>query len=340
MRTRHAVTGISLALVLLAMIFVGGVAGYIVIEGWSFWDAFYMTVITVTTVGYREVHPMSRTGELFTSLLLLVGVGTAFYTFTLAATIVVEGGLQKRLGRRRVTRMIDELEQHFIVCGFGRIGTVIADEFTQQQIPFVLVERDPARVQEALERGMLVVEADASHEDTLRKLHIERARGLVAAVGTDAENVYAVLTARVLAPTLFIVGRAETEDAERKLRRAGADRVVSPYAIGAQQMAQTALRPAVVDFVKLATQAGNLDLAMEQIVVTVSSQLVGMSLITSNLRQRFGVIVVGIQRASGKMEFNPSPEAVIQDGDQLVVLGRPESLKELSLAGGSGAKPS
>ena len=340
MRTRHAVTGISLALVLLAMIFVGGVVGYIVIEGWSFWDAFYMTVITVTTVGYREVHPMSRTGELFTSLLLLVGVGTAFYTFTLAATIVVEGGLQKRLGRRRVTRMIDELEQHFIVCGFGRIGTVIADEFTQQQIPFVLVERDPARVQEALERGMLVVEADASHEDTLRKLHIERARGLVAAVGTDAENVYAVLTARVLAPTLFIVGRAETEDAERKLRRAGADRVVSPYAIGAQQMAQTALRPAVVDFVKLATQAGNLDLAMEQIVVTVSSQLVGMSLITSNLRQRFGVIVVGIQRASGKMEFNPSPEAVIQDGDQLVVLGRPESLKELSLAGGSGTKPS
>lgn len=340
MRTRHAVTGISLALALLAMIFVGGVAGYMVIEGWSFWDAFYMTVITVTTVGYREVHPMSRTGELFTSLLLLVGVGTAFYTFTLAATIVVDGGLQKRLGRRRVTRMIDELEQHFIVCGFGRIGTVIAEEFTQQQIPFVLVERDPTRVQEALERGMLVVEADASHEDTLRKLHIERARGLVAAVGTDAENVYAVLTARVLAPTLFIVGRAETEDAERKLRRAGADRVVSPYAIGAQQMAQTALRPAVVDFVKLATQAGNLDLAMEQIVVTVSSQLVGTSLITSNLRQRFGVIVVGIQRASGKMEFNPSPEAVIQDGDQLVVLGRPESLKELSLAGGSGAKPS
>jgi voltage-gated potassium channel len=339
-RHRHAVTGISLALVLLAMIFVGGVLGYMVIEGWSFWDAFYMTVITVTTVGYREIHPMSRSGELFTSLLLLVGVGTAFYTFTLAATIVVEGGLQKRLGRRRVTRMIDELEQHFIVCGFGRIGTVIADEFTQQQIPFVLVERDPDRVQAALERGMLVVEADASHEETLKKLHIERARGLVAAVGTDAENVYAVLTARVLAPTLFIVGRAETEDAERKLRRAGADRVVSPYAIGAQQMAQTALRPAVVDFVKLATQAGNIDLAMEQIIVNGPSELVGKSLVASNLRQRFGVIVVGIQRAGGRMEFNPSPDAVIQEGDQLVVLGRPDSLKALSVTAGSGAKAS
>jgi voltage-gated potassium channel len=340
LRTRHATTGISLALLLLAMVFVGGVLGYMVIEGWSFWDAFYMTVITVTTVGYREVHAMSRAGELFTSALLLVGVGTALYTFTLAATIVVEGGLQARLGRRRVARMIDDLEQHFIVCGFGRIGTVIADEFAQQQIPFVLVERDPARVQEALERGMLVVEADASHEETLRKLHIERARGLVAALGTDAENVYAVLTARVMAPGLFIVGRAETEDAERKLRRAGADRVVSPYAIGAQQMAQTALRPAVVDFVKLATQAGNIDLAMEQIVVTAPSPLVGQSLVESNLRQRFGVIVVGIQRARGKMEFNPSPDAGIQDGDQLVVLGRPESLKELSLAAASGERAS
>jgi voltage-gated potassium channel len=337
---RGRLSGISLALLMLAMIFVGGVLGYMVIEGWPFWDAFYMTVITVTTVGYREIHPMSRVGEVFTSVLLLVGVGTAFYTFTLAATIVVEGGLQKRLGRRRVAHMIDDLEQHFIVCGFGRIGTVIAEEFTQQQIPFVLVERDPERVQQALERGLLVVEADASNEDTLRKLHIERARGLVAAVGTDAENVYAVLTARVLAPSLFIVGRAETEDAERKLRRAGADRVVSPYAIGAQQMAQTALRPAVVDFVKLATQAGNLDLAMEQVVVTASSALVGQSLIASNLRQRFGVIVVGIQRTDGRMEFNPAPDEGIQAGDQLVVLGRPESLKALSLTAGPGPKAS
>jgi voltage-gated potassium channel len=162
----------------------------------------------------------------------------------------------------------------------------------------------------------------------------------VAAVGTDAENVYAVLTARVLAPHLFIVGRAETEDAERKLRRAGADRVVSPYAIGAQQMAQTALRPAVVDFVKLATQAGNLELAMEQIVVNQSSALVGTSLVTSNLRQRFGVIVVGIQRAAGKMEFNPPPDAVIQTGDHLVVLGRPENLKELTVAAASGERAS
>ena len=171
----------------------------------------------------------------------------------------------------------------------------------------------------------------------MKRLRIDKARGLVAAVGTDAENVYTILTARVLAPGLFIVGRAETEDAERKIRRAGADRVVSPYAIGAQQMAQTALRPAVVDFVKLATQAGNLDLAMEQIRVLAGSSLVEQTLIEANLRHRFGVIVVGIQRAGGRMEFNPAPDAVMKDSDQLVVLGRPASLRELETAAGQAA---
>jgi voltage-gated potassium channel len=168
----------------------------------------------------------------------------------------------------------------------------------------------------------------------MKRLRIDKARGLVAAVGTDAENVYTILTARVLAPGLFIVGRAETEDAERKIRRAGADRVVSPYAIGAQQMAQTALRPAVVDFVKLATQAGNLDLAMEQIRVLAGSSLAEQTLIEANLRHRFGVIVVGIQRAGGRMEFNPAPDAIMKDSDQLVVLGRPASLRELETAAG------
>ena len=335
-RVRHHFTGPVVAVFLLLLVTSGGTVGYVVIEGWSWWDAFYMTIITVTTVGYREVHTLSRAGEIFTTLLLIGGVGTAFYAFTLGATIVVEGGLAKRLRRHRVNRMIDELDGHFILCGFGRIGSVIADEFRQQDIPFVVVERDPARVEEALERGILVVEADASREETMKRLRIDRARGLVAAVGTDAENVYTILTARVLAPGLFIVGRAETEDAERKIRRAGADRVVSPYAIGAQQMAQTALRPAVVDFVKLATQAGNLDLAMEQIRVLAGSSLAERTLVEANLRHRFGVIVVGIQRAGGRMEFNPAPDAIMKESDQLVVLGRPASLRELESAAGQG----
>jgi len=288
-----------------------------------------MTVITVPTVGYREVHVLSRAGEAFTIVLLIGGVGTALYTFTLLATLVVEGGLHLRLEQRRIRRMIDELQDHFIVCGYGRIGSTVAGELQSQGVPFVIVDRDPDRVHEVIAAGMLAVEADASREEVLKRLGIDRARALIAAVGTDAENVYAVLTARGLAPNLFIVGRAETEDAERKLLRAGANRVVSPYHIGATQMAQTAMRPAVVDFVQLATSSGSLDLAMEQVKVAADSALAGRSLIDANLRQRFGVIVVGIQRSGGQMEFNPSPEVEMRPGDDIVVLGRPASLREL-----------
>jgi voltage-gated potassium channel len=337
-REGRALTGISLAVVLLAMVFAGGTAGYMLIEGWSAWDAFYMTVITVTTVGYREIHPMSRAGEAFTAVVLLVGVGTALYTFTLAATIVVEGGWRARMAARRMARMIDRLDQHFIVCGFGRIGRVIADEFHRQHIPFVVVDRDPDLIRRVTDEGMLGVEGDASQQDVLQRVHIERARGLVAAVGTDAENVYAILTAREMAPRLFIVGRAESTDSERTLLRAGADRVISPYQIGGQQMAQTALRPAVVDFVQLATAAGSLDLAMEQVKVGAGSALANHTLVEANLRQRFGVIVVGIQRSGGRIEFNPAPDAVMQAGDDIVVLGRPASLKGLEQAAGTEAR--
>ena len=193
--------------------------------------------------------------------------------------VVVEGGWQRRLEQRRRTRMIDTLADHFIVCGYGRIGSIVARQFQQQHVPFVVIERDPVQVRAAAELGILAIEADASREEVLRQAGIDRARGLIAAVGTDAENVYAVLTARVLRPDLFIVGRAETEDSMLKLKRAGADRVISPYQIGAVQMAQTALRPAVVDFVELATSSENLELAMEEILIGDGSVLAGRSLL-------------------------------------------------------------
>lgn len=327
--TRWWLPGPGLAIGLLGLVLVGGTLGYVVIEGWSWWDALYMTVITVTTVGYREVHALSRAGEGFTVVLLIGGVGTALYTFTLLAALVVEGGLHLRLEQRRIRRMIDELRDHFILCGYGRIGSTIAQELRSQGVPFVIVDRSPDKVHEAIAAGMLAVEADASREEVLRRLGIDRARAFIAAVGTDAENVYAVLTARDLAPDLFIVGRAENEDAGRKLRRAGANRVISPYHIGATQMAQTALRPAVVDFVQLATSSGSLELAMEQIKIVPESLLAGRTLVDANLRQRFGVIVVGIQRSGGQLEFNPSPDVVMRPGDDILVLGRPASLREL-----------
>jgi voltage-gated potassium channel len=178
----------------------------------------------------------------------------------------------------------------------------------------------------------MAVEADASNEDVLRRVRIDRARGFVAAVGTDAENVYAVLSARLMKPDIFIVGRAETDDARTKLTRAGADRVISPYHLGGLQLAQTALRPAVVDFVQLATSSDNLDLNLEQVHIDPESPLAGKSLVDAGLRQRFGVVVVGIRHANGQMDFNPAPETAMRAGDDLVVLGRSASLKELEAA--------
>jgi voltage-gated potassium channel len=306
-----------------------GTAGYMAIEGWSAWDAFYMTMISVTTVGYREVHPLSTLGQAWTVVVLMGGVSTLFYTAFIVMAEIVEGTFHHRFAARRLNRMLDHLTHHFIICGYGRIGGVIADEFRRQGIPYVVVDRDPERVRAAAERGGLAVEADASREDVLRRVGIDRARGLIAAVGTDAENVYTVLTARVLRPELFIIARIESEDAEPKLRRAGADRVLSPYQLGGVQMAATALRPAVVDFMRLATSSERMDLAAEQVEIKAKTRFVGVSIRDASLRQDFGVIVVAIKRAAGHMEFNPAPETTIGAGDQLVVLGHPDQLKAL-----------
>jgi voltage-gated potassium channel len=306
-----------------------GTLGYVVIERWSVWDGFYMTVTTIATVGFKEVHPLSRAGEVFTVLLIFGGVGTAFYTAMLLATVTVEGGIHRQFARRRFTRMLDNVQHHFILCGYGRIGSIIAEDLARQGVPFVVIERDAERIMTVLERGWLGLSADASREDVLRRAGIGRARGLIAAVGTDAENVYTVLTARVMRPDLYIVARVEVDDAEPKLRRAGADRVIFPYNIGAAHITQSALRPAVVDFVELATTAGHLDLSMEQVRVPGMSPYIGKSLVDAGLRQKFGVIIVAIKRSGGAMEFNPAPEAVIRSGDEMIVLGRPENVKAL-----------
>ena len=223
--------------------------------------------------------------------------------------MVVEGGLPKRLQRRRHERMLETIKDHFIICGYGRIGSIVAQQFRRQSMPFVVIERSAERLQAAIEDGALGVEADASREDVLKRVGIDRARGLIAAVGTDAENVYAVLSARVMRPDLFIVGRAETEDAtqqaEARRRRSRASRRIRSARV---QIAQTALRPAVVDFVELATSSDNLDLAMEEITIAPASALADQSILEANLRQRYGVIVVGIQRQDRRMEFNPEPD--------------------------------
>jgi voltage-gated potassium channel len=319
-------------LVLLLVVVAGGTAGYVVIEGWGVWDALYMTVTTVATVGFREVHPLSRAGQAFTLVLIVVGVSTALYAFSAFATVVVEGGWPKYLERWRYARMINNLSDHYVICGYGRIGSIVANEFRRQKTPFVVVDRDPAKVADANQHGHLAVEGDASREDTLTQLGIDRARGLVAVVGTDAENVYAVLTARVMKADLFIIARAEGEESISKLKKAGADRVISPYRIGAVQIAQTALRPAVVDFVEIATSSDNLELSIEEIHIEKESALAGRPLSEVIQRDKMNVVVVGIQHVHGRMEFNPRANTVLHDGDHLIVLGSSQTLKELERA--------
>lgn len=329
--------GPGLGVVLFLVVFVAGSAGYALIEGWSLWDSAFMTIITVSTVGYGYVHPLSRAGEVWTAFVLIGGVATLYYTAFVVMALVVDGRLHQGFEQRRFTRMLDELTGHFIICGYGRIGSTIADEFRRQRVPFVVVDRDPEKVHAIIAGGALAVEADASREEVLTRVGIHRARGLIAAVSTDAENVYTVLTARVMRPDLFIIARVESEDAERKLQRAGADRVISPYTLGAIQMAHTALRPAVVDFMRLATSAEHLDLSAEQIELSPASRLVGASIRSAELRQQFGVIVVAIRRAEGHMEFNPSPDARLLAGDQLVLLGSSNQLRELDEVARPGA---
>ncbi len=319
-------------LLLLTAVILSGTAGYVAIERWPVWDAFYMTVTTVATVGYREVHPLSRAGQAFTLLLIFVGVGTALYAFSVLAAMVVEGGWPRYVERWRYVRMIKNLSDHYVICGYGRIGSIVAAEFTRQKMPFVIVDRDPARVLQANQHGHLAVEGDASREDTLKPLGIERARGLVAAVGTDAENVYAVLTARVMKSDLFIIARAEGEESVSKLKKAGADRVISPYRIGAVQIAQTALRPGVVDFVEIATSSDNLELSIEEIRVDEKSKLAGRPLAEVIQRDKMNVVVVGIQHTHGPMEFNPTRDTVLHAGDLLIVLGSASMLNDLSQA--------
>ena len=323
--------GAQFALILFAAVTAGGTLGYVLIEGWSVWDAFYMTIISVTTAGYREVHEMSFYGQAWTAVVLVAGVSTLFYTATLIMSMVVEGEFFQRLEERRFNRMLDKLENHFIICGYGRIGRVVAEEFRRQEIPFVVIDRDPAIVHEVLEAGGMAVAADASREHVLQRVGIDRARGLIAAVGTEAENVYTVLTARVLRKDLYIIARIESLEAESKLRAAGADRVLSPYQLGGVQIAATALRPTVVDFMHLATSSDRLDLAAEQIDISDGSPFVGKTIKDANLRHDFGVIVVAIKRKAGHMEFNPPPEAKLGDHDQLVVLGSTDQLKNLEL---------
>jgi voltage-gated potassium channel len=312
---------------LLALLLIGSM-GFVWIEGWNFLDSLYMTVTTLATVGYGEVHPLSRLGRIYNMALILAGMGVTLYIVGSLARVVIEGDLQAILGRRKLTKHIAKLKNHYILCGFGRIGEIIARQLSARGLPLLVVESDPALLSRLESGEHYFINGDATRDDVLLEAGIERAKGLVAVVGSDASNVYIVLTARSLNPNLFIVARGEEPGSEQKLLRAGADKVESPYRMGGQKMAHTILHPTVVTFMELAMKEG-VDWSMEEVAVGQASSLLGVPLKDSGIRQKLDLILVAIKRADGEMLFNPSYETQILAGDTLIALGLRKNLDAL-----------
>jgi voltage-gated potassium channel len=306
-----------------------GVLGYRLLEGYSWLEAFYMVAITLSTVGYREIRPLSPTGQIFTMLLLVGGIGAFFYTAVALVEKVVQGEFQQFFGKRRMQKKIDALTGHYLVCGFGRIGEVICRELVSKPVPFVILEQLEDRVREAEANGYLALQGDATDEKTLRAAGVQRAYGLFASLASDAANVFVTLIAKELNTSLFVVARAENEQSERILLRSGADKVISPYVMGGHRMAQAALRPAVVDIIDLATHHQSLELQLEEVSIPPSSPCLGKSLRDSGLDKQAGIIIVAIRRISGKMVFNPSSEDRLEPGDRLIALAEAPQLKEI-----------
>jgi voltage-gated potassium channel len=313
---------------ILIIFIIAGSLGYVWVEDWDFFDSLWMTVITLTTVGYSEVRPLTQAGRAYSMVLMLAGIGVMFYIITGLARIIVEGEIRDALGKRKLQRHIQKLHHHYIICGFGRIGEIIARQLKERHIPFVIVENKPESVAGLEELGYDVLVGDATKEEVLEEAGIERAKGLIAVVSSDANNVFITLTARSLNPKIFIVARAAEPGSAQKMLRAGADRVESPYELGGRKMAQTILRPNVTTFVELAMKE-DVDLSMEEITVDPTSSLVGMALKDSGIRQKLNTIIVSIKRGDGEMIFNPSPGTQIDAGDTLIALGMRQNLEVL-----------
>ena len=325
---RHARRILIVAVAFVATLVIGTI-GFTVIERYPAFDAFYMTLITLTTVGYGEVHELSRAGRIFNSFLILFGVTTIFIAIGAMTQIIIELEFGDALAKRRNKRMIDHLRDHFIICGFGRVGRGAASELQRAGVPFVVVDIDPDRAERAMTAGMLAVAADSTRDDTLRELGIANARGLVAALSTDADNLFVLLSAKGLNPKIFVAARAAEEGAEEKMRRAGADAVFAPYAITGHRLAQSLLRPHVVQFLEFTTKDVGEDIAIEQVRVSESSEMVSRSLKEMHLRKEVGVIVLAIRKADGEMMFNPPAATPVGGGDVLIVMGRTGNLRTL-----------
>jgi len=320
----------TVTLVLTMALILFGTAGYMVIEGWPFDDALYMTIITMATVGYGEVHQVSDAGRAFTMFLIVMGVGYFMYVVGLIVQFLVEDRLRVILGRRKLGIQIAKLKNHYIICGYGRIGRVLSRYLTERYLDVVIIEKNSDRQERMDEDGVLYLIGEATDENLLIKAGIERAKGLVTAVATDSENVFLTLIAKQLNPDLFVVARAIQNTAKRTLQAAGAEKVISPYDLGARRMAHAILRPTVIKFLELAFTDDSTDIQVEEIRVQNTSRLLNVELKNSGIRQQLDLIILTIKKADGSMIFNPKADTRIEADDTLVVVGRARSVSELA----------
>ena len=314
-------------------VFLIGASGYWIIEGWNWFESLYMAVTTVSSVGYMEVRPLSPAGRTFTMVLIFLGVSGLGLWWALTTALIVELDLGGVLRRRRTMRSIEHMKDHYIICGAGRMGRIVVGEMLQAGQPFVVIEQDPARIAAVvdIDPEILVIEGDATREQTLKKARVETAGGLAACLAEDADNLLVCLTAGGLKAGLPMVARAYNEESIGKLRRAGAEHVVSPNQTGGIRMAFTLLRPHVVSFLDCVIRDAGIELRLEQATIPAGSHLVGRTLSAAQIPQRTGLIVLGLRRAGaqGPPLYNPGPETTLNAGDVMIVMGESERVQKL-----------
>jgi voltage-gated potassium channel len=322
---KHLKISISLLFILIII----GIFGYKLIEKWKLLDSIYMTIITITTVGYGEIHSLSTNGKIFTIIFILSGVIILAYAIGSLSELIIEDEIRKIFGRRKLEKKIAKLKNHYIICGYGRMGKVICDELDEESVPFIVIEKDENVIDLIDSKNFLYIKGDATLDEILIKAEIKRAKGLVAVTSSDAENLYITLTAKNINPRLKVIARTIEDGADVKLKMAGADMVFSLYQIGGMKMAQAILRPAVLNFIEIITQRKSMELLIEEVTVNNSSPLAGKTLRNSGIRQELGVIIIAIKKNSGEMLFNPIPDTLIEANDKLLALGEKKNLKKL-----------
>ncbi len=305
------------------------------IEGWPLSDALYMTVISLTTTGFQEVRELSSAGRALTAAVILSGIASLAYVGGRMVQLVIERYL---LRRGRMDKKIHRLHNHVILCGYGRMGRHIAEDLSEARVPFVVIETNEDLATRLEEQGYLYLIGDASADDLLREAGVETARGLIAVVSSDAENVYTTLTAKSMNPDITIVARALTDESEPKLRKAGADRVIKPYELVGRRIAQLVIRPAMVEFVETIARSKSDEITMEEITVTGESTLLGMKLRDTSIRSKLNVIIVAIRREDEDLLYNPGPDIEIKSSDRLLAIGRSDDLEKLSVICGVTAR--